>query len=156
MMSNRKCNHPDVIKTCKRYLKNTCAFEDDICWYSHTLKEMETSKTSATCVNTYECKFCKNIFGSKEEFMRHRKEKHPQVVKNCREALEGSCRFSNEECWYHHDLNTNSNQEKDHNLGFYKNQNMHPPDQDDIMQRIMTLMEQLTARVYKLENPQKI
>ena len=113
---------------------------------------METSKTSAT----YECKFCKNIFGSKGEFMRHRKEKHPQVVRNCREDIEGSCRFSNEECWYHHNLNTNSSPEKDHNLGFYKNQNMHPPDQDNFIQRIMTLMENVTARVYKLETAQKI
>ena len=154
MMNHRKSMHPEIIKTCRRFLKGICAYADEICWYGHSLNKERASETSANIIAEFECKFCKKVFESKSEFMKHRKAKHPQVVKQCRDSASGSCRFSDEECWYIHYQITDSISDKAPTSNFHQDLNRQPPDQD-LMQRIISMLEKVSARVNKIENAQK-
>ena len=64
--------------------------------------------------------------------MIHRKKEHISAVKNCNEFQENNCRFSNEDCWFHHKLNEHINKEhvviKPAELVFQEvKQNLKPP-----------------------------
>ena len=103
LMDHRKKDHKDIIAKCRRYQKNECAYIDEICWYSHS----QQTPGSVNLNVKFECKYCKKTFESKSDLMRHLKTKHPQIKLNCREFARGSCKFSEQECWYRHTKDVN-------------------------------------------------
>ena len=49
------------------------------------------------------CYICGWKLDSKEELMKHRKEKHERSVRICQYFIKGCCERSASECWYKHD-----------------------------------------------------
>ena len=54
---------------------------------------------------------CQKQFETKRTLMIHRKKEHITAVKNCNKFPENNCRYSNEDCWFIHVLNTHIDQE---------------------------------------------
>ena len=41
--SKRKQMHSNIIKPCTQFLKSSCRFQDDFCWFKHDMEEENTS-----------------------------------------------------------------------------------------------------------------
>ena len=149
LMIHRRGSHPERIRTSKR----TCAYKDSVCWYNHDLSQEEDSKETYHAETEYRCKFCESVFKSKTELMRHRKVNHPQVILKCRDFDQGFCRFQEDDCWYNHSHNQEPIENETQNSYFHRNQQMHPP---DLIQRIMTMMENVMMRVGNMEKTQNM
>ena len=53
--------------------------------------------------NSIICYICGWKLDSKEDLMKHRKEKHERSVRICQYFIKGCCERSASECWYKHD-----------------------------------------------------
>ena len=60
LMVHRKETHPEIIKTCRFFLKEMCTFEDEDCWYRH-----ERRQDVEDNLENIQCKICKQNFMSK-------------------------------------------------------------------------------------------
>ena len=50
------------------------------------------------------CKHCDEQFSAIWNLMNHRKVKHIDTVRQCRNFLSGNCNFTSETCWWRHEL----------------------------------------------------
>ena len=105
------------------------------------------------CLNVSSCKDCGEIFQSKPDLMRHRKQKHRSKVFECRDFAQGKCTFQESVCWFlhgkvgedHDDLkDTSETKEQD----FHEAQENIPPDQMALM---INLIRKLSLQVEMLE-----
>ena len=87
LMTHKKIKHREKIKICENYNAEGCPFEDRKCWFLH-IKSIEIFK----------CNICDETFSSKGHFMQHRKIKHIEMVKTCRNQ---ECFYKNS-CWFGH------------------------------------------------------
>ena len=150
-MKHRRSNHPEIIETCKHFLKRKCAYEYKLCWYRHDTQPAENTNLNENSQKEYKCRFCESIFENKPAFMNHRKMNHPEVVVKCRDFERDCSRFPEAECWYNHSPSEEPGFEYQKS-DFQKAQhNLHPP---DLMQRIISMMELVMMKVEKLENTQ--
>ena len=94
-MNHRKSKHLDTVAICRNYIEGKCTFADEMCWWNHNKKDMETIK----------CFICSKIFESKPHLMNHRKKDHSDVVKPCTQFRQNNCRFRSEACWFKHEEN---------------------------------------------------
>ena len=153
LMNHRKASHPDIIKQCRYFVQGNCSFQEDVCWYHHKNKEEKNyTNISEEEQDSFTCNLCKHNFKKKDDFMKHRKQDHPQIISKFRDFNYGECRFSAEECWYNH--NESSTNKQDNNSFFWKYQENHQP--PDLMKRIIDMMEQLVKKVEVLERRRKI
>ena len=77
-------------------------FEDDICWYSHSL-EGKKHNPQRFSLKEFKCNFCEKTFDNKGGFMKHRKQEHSTKVYVFRNEKDNWCTFSSERCWYRHE-----------------------------------------------------
>ena len=85
-------SHSQAKEICKHFQEGRCKFEEDECWSKH--QEIGTSKEK------FECHTCRQVFNSKDIMMKHRKANHR--TKQCNEFVKGSCKNSDEKCWFMH------------------------------------------------------
>ena len=45
MMSHRKINHSDILQQCNQFLKGSCRFQNQYCWFKHSLESKENDKS---------------------------------------------------------------------------------------------------------------
>ena len=149
-MNHRKDSHVDIIKQCRYFARGDCAFEK-VCWYRHGPLDEVNSQPENSSREDFKCTFCEQCFGDKSEFMKHRKFKHNQIIAKCRDFIQGSCRFNQEECWYSHSeysVNKSASENAESEV-FRKAKTInHPP---DMLERLMDMMEQLVKKVTILE-----
>ena len=50
----------------------------------------------------FKCNTCENVFSTKDELMKHRKEHHAETVSNCRDRQRGYCKRKENKCYYSH------------------------------------------------------
>ena len=107
LMVHRKKAHAEKVRLCRFYEKGCCDRGDSDCWFSH-------DKTAKKTPETYSCSICENIFGTRSEFMHHRKKEHSETVPKCKDEY-GTCQFGITKCWFKHDehrtINTHENTE---------------------------------------------
>ena len=60
---------------CRFYEKGCCDRGDSDCWFSH-------DKTAKITPETYSCSICEHIFGTRSEFMHHRKKNTVRLFPN--------------------------------------------------------------------------
>ena len=93
--------------------------------------------TAKKTPETYTCNICENIFGTRFDFMHHRKKEHSETVSKCRDDY-GTCQFGSTKCWFKHDehqaINTENHNEK------------------DVIDKLFNIVEQCTERIVQLEN----
>ena len=75
LMSHRKNEHPSH-KKCRYFLKGTCNFSREECWYLH---EEGTNTETNLDINVI-CNICRNMFMTKRDLMEHKKINHPLQV----------------------------------------------------------------------------
>ena len=131
LMTHRKQSHTKTIKMCRYYAQGNCAFDAQICWYSH---DQSDKSTTPQTLKEFKCSFCGKIFKSKSAFMEHRKNEHKTSISECRNDKNGWCQFSAEKCWYKHEELSFDNQD----------QNSQPP---EMMSRLFTMMEAYQERI---------
>ena len=59
---------------------------------------------------TISCHYCGNFFKTKSDLMIHNKNTHVEKIQPCRNYLEGRCAFSDINCWFSHEVNSQSTQ----------------------------------------------
>ena len=70
------------------------------------LRKHETLKHSTEGYKrdkTIRCKICAKEFTEKWNFMKHRKNNHPEAVGYCRKYESETCSFTAESCWWNHE-----------------------------------------------------
>ena len=87
-------NHSQAKEICKHFQEGRCKFPREECWSSHQEAIISNSE--------FECHTCRQIFSTKNIMMKHRKSNHP--TKQCNNFFKGSCKNSDEECWYMHKI----------------------------------------------------
>ena len=96
MMKHRKKEHIEQVKTCWNFESNRCPFAESLCWFRHTNSELPQEK--------YDCKFCGEVFKTKNELQIHKKMKHSETVPFC---TNDKCWYGQEKCWFRHKHNEN-------------------------------------------------
>ena len=105
LMNHRKQKHPSNRK-CRDFAKGEC-LRGDLCWYIHEnmmeLGSQNQQKGSLQDGNMITCYVCKNNFSNKNDMMNHKKGEHPSNIV-CKNFFLGSCRRSEQQCWYLHKI----------------------------------------------------
>ena len=135
LMKHRKIDHEEKVNLCNLFLEGICVFGEE-CWHSH---KNETSKS----LPEYWCRICAKVFKVRFDFMKHRKEKHIEMIPICRDADNGTCQFGKENCWFNHnDIETskeNENFENTHKIN------------QEVIDKIFDMMEKCTQRIMEIE-----
>lgn len=165
LMQHRRTSHIDIIKKCRYFLLDNCAYNDRTCWYLHnksniTLNQVKPSLKSPEIPFPFTCYFCEQKFTSKPEFMLHKKTIHGQTVPQCTEQKQGKCNFTAAKCWYKHEeisflFDSKIEPQMSQQQNFQKvMRDRLPPDNKDPsdMRRILNLIEQVMLKVDKLES----
>jgi hypothetical protein len=105
LMKHRKKEHSDRVSVCWKFTSGECEYGIEKCWFNHS--------SSAKCEIKW--KFCEQIFPNQYEFLTHPKQFHVQFVPPCRIVTNGTCNYTNENCWFNHKENgkINENNEKE-------------------------------------------
>jgi DNA-directed RNA polymerase subunit RPC12/RpoP len=136
LRSHLKMMHPESVRPCKFFLLGKCDFPENICWFMHTKPSTTSSPQTLT---EYKCGICEKTFHQKTDFMNHRKQEHVQFVPECKEYVNGACRFEKNGCWFRH-CEVESAQAK------------MKEDEPSMMDRLFKMMEQFTERINNIEN----
>ena len=43
-MIHRKKEHPNIVKECSKYKEQKCGFQDEFCWFIHSIKIVQDDK----------------------------------------------------------------------------------------------------------------
>ena len=83
--------------------------------------------------------------------MKHKKIMHSEYVQSCKNETDGTCQQGSQNCWFNHketenDANANMNDINIENNYEKKNQN------DEIMQKMVEMIEKYSQRIVILEN----
>ena len=143
LMFHRKQAHIEKVQFCVHFNDGKCAF-GDTCWFSHDA----SSKKSC---QEYKCSICEKEFKIKSVFMYHRKTEHSETVPICKHEITGSCQYGFQNCWFNHnkaqiDENESINENINENNFMKNNQN------NEIMQKLVEMVEKYTQRIVQLEN----
>ena len=128
-----KTMHPGTVRTCKFFLLGKCDFPENVCWFMHT---KSSTTLSPQTLKEYKCGICENVFLHKTDFMKHRKKVHTQFVPECRDNVNGACRYEKIGCWYMHEDTEDSPHQESSNM----------------MTRLFEMMEKFTERMELMEN----
>ena len=73
MMMHKKIKHREKIDFCQNYNAGGCPFEDKKCWFLNTRN-----------IESFKCTICEQTFNTKSNFMQHRRVRHPEMLKICK------------------------------------------------------------------------
>ena len=143
LMFHRKLNHIEKVQICVNFDDGKCTF-GDTCWFSH-----DTS--SKKSIQVYKCNICEEEFKIKSVYMNHRKAKHSESMPICKYEITGSCQYGFQNCWFNHnkaqiDENESINENINEKNFMKNNQN------NEIMQKLVEMVEKYTQRIVQLEN----
>ena len=94
LMKHRKKEHLEKVKICWNFESSKCQFAEDMCWFRHCNSEMHQDQ--------YNCKFCGEVFRSRNDLQTHLKTKHSKTVPYCNNVV---CWYGPEKCWFRHSEN---------------------------------------------------
>ena len=95
-MNHRKAKHITRVAQCKNYIAEKCNFSALKCWWKHEERQ-------ENCEERFDCFLCNETFKSKMELMTHRKKKHLNMIRQCQQFYQNSCRYTEESCWFKHE-----------------------------------------------------
>ena len=99
LMNHRKNKHSNTVAQCRNFLDGNCTYQEDVCWWNHIKNQYEGIK----------CFIWSEIFDTKTNLMRHRKNNHIMSVRMCNQFRTNSCRFQEAACWFRHILEHENN-----------------------------------------------
>ena len=95
LMYHRKLKHLNTVASCQKNKENKCRHSSEMCWWNH---DAPNSNIEISCFN------CSKTFNKKGEMMIHRKTEHGSIVKNCMNFKQNNCRFTDNFCWFLHEV----------------------------------------------------
>ena len=128
-LKNHIRDEHETMEECIWFKKGSCRFlEKKVCWNKHTVLLQNKAESN---VKNIQCHNYKETFKRVSHMMIHKKNKHPEKVRLCRNGE--SCDFKN--CWYRHSNThtsdneniTNSRNQTEVELNFHKGQNQTNP-----------------------------
>ena len=156
LMKHRKEIHPSNI-ICRYFSTDKGCNYGDECIYVHEVKmvvgdsptpgDVPTPLTPAPVSSTMiVCKICNEQFNSKHNLMSHRKQKHIESVKQCRDHLQNTCRRGEGRCWYKHEsFQQPQPQRVQGHQNFVQNQQVQKtPVHTQKQQQFMMIMQQMS------------
>ena len=133
LMKHKKDDHREEVEVCWKLAAGKCPFGTQKCWFIHD---------EVTEFKEYTCKLCDNTFSNLPELMKHKKEYHIQTVQACKNRI---CIYGRQKCWYKHEISEKEIIEPIENNEDGINEN------NDVIQRLMKMVETLTQRIFKIE-----
>ena len=99
-MNHRRDNHD--MPMCHYDMEDNCNQLPDICLYKHKVQKISDKGNviRRTDSQSNECFVCQENFRSLGTLMEHKKDVHPELVKQCTKAMKGECRRT--KCWFMH------------------------------------------------------
>jgi hypothetical protein len=137
LMVHRKIDHEEKVGKCRSFSSGNCIYGTNECWWRHERNlELRDSEHS--------CGVCDENFNDRSKLMLHRKNKHTETVRACSHAMNGSCHFGSNKCWFlHEDLSTINTNEKSEKLD---------KSDKEVMEKMFDMMEKFSERIVQLEN----
>ena len=80
--------------------------------------------------------------------MQHRKRFHEQIVQECKNYTKGSCIYGKQNCWFRHKDNEST---KEINETINKHNEDKTKENNEVIERMMKMMETLTDRIVQME-----
>ena len=133
LMMHKKHQHLEMISTCWGFAAGSCEFGSEKCWFRHSMSNSADIK----------CKICDEKFGTKPEYQKHRKKKHPGLVPRCNYDVEGKCKFGIEFCWFIH--------KEDENNEVNPNNDDQIKENNEVLTRLLDLVENMSERMKQIE-----
>ena len=84
------------------------------------------------------------------QFLKHRKNKHCEHVPACNKSKDGECIYGKENCWFNHETDKLNNDKEKYSEN-EDNANIMNKNGNEVIQRIMQMMETMTKRIMYLE-----
>ena len=94
LMNHRKAIHPSS-KKCRNFPGN-CKFANN-CWYVHD-EQMESEEIH----DNFKCDLCEVEIKGRDNFMKHKKNVHPDNIPTCDNFRKSQCTLGEKECWFEH------------------------------------------------------
>ena len=117
MIHNKKAN----VSVCCNFPAGNCELGDDLCWYIHCEESRKEKMSVVKCNN------CDKVFNNINNLLQHKKSEHMSVVKKCKNFLNDTCRYGDQQCWFRYDN-----------------------DIQEVTEQIFKMMEQFTQRYWSL------
>ena len=157
LMKHKKSEHTEKVRVCWNFPLGKCSFSDETCWFHHS----ENTRDS------YQCNLCDNKFLNQSQFLNHRKTYHEHVVPTCRNYSNGSCPYTNENCWFKHveSIHENENSENENyhenknseNENNQENKNSENENVDkEIIQKLFKMMENFMDQITQMKEKNQL
>ena len=98
-MTHKKKEHIENVSICWNFSDGSCPFEDDSCWFKHVTEPNE--KNSESGQKSIKCNMCGKIINNRNNFMRHRKDDHEEMLQMCKLFENGNCTYK-DKCLFSH------------------------------------------------------
>ena len=79
---------------------------------------------------------CENIFKTFPDFLKHKREKHIELVQICQNAVKGNCSYGKNLCWFKH--------ESSEELGELEKTKKY---NQEVFDKIFAMMAKITERI---------
>ena len=153
LMEHRKREHPSN-KKCRNYPEGPegRCFRGKTCWYVHEeqLMDVDESLVSENSIEEvkFKCNFCGKMFGTKNDFMRHKKLDHAENVSNCEKFEKGTCSRDDSQCWFRHQRGSQEHPQEKQQVFQEVSKKPFPPEKT---QNVMEIMKNWISKVEKME-----
>ena len=126
LMQHKKLHHKEKVNVCWNFSSGKCELGDSLCWFIHS-ESLDRSKSEI------KCNICEIFFGNKEVCMLHKRSEHAEIVQMCKNMK--TCPYQN--CWFRHEPYKSNDQNNE---------------KQEVTEKILSMMEQFTQRIVKLES----
>jgi hypothetical protein len=96
----------------------------------------------------YKCQLCGEVFATLPDFMRHRKRFHEQIVQEFKKEINELCIYGEKKIWFRHNDNESI---KELNETINKLNEVKTKENNEVIERMLNLMETLTDRIVEME-----
>ena len=90
----------------------------------------------------FQCNLCDNNCLNQLQFLNHRKTYHAHAVPTCRNYSNGSCMYTNDNCWFKHAEDSHDNKKSE-----FENENI----DKEIIQKLFKMMENFMNQITQMK-----
>ena len=141
VMKHSKREHSKSVSICWNFLAGCCEYEDSFCWFVHEKTLVNMMCTLLTC------NICDLTFKSRQEYLKHRKLFHVEIVPECKKKMDGTCQYGDAKCWFKHSIKEYNTKEQNGGKNIENN---------EVVEKLFDIVEKVTERLAKIEKCNQI
>ena len=146
LMEHRKNVHPST-KRCRNF-PASCTFGEK-CWYVHEQPmEIDGENDVEPSPWNFKCNVCAKDFKERAQFMKHKKNDHPDANLECQNFKMGKCKRTEDACWFTHNFKNITESLSSEQVFQKASPNLFPPEQ---VLRMFQLVENLCQKMENME-----